>query len=96
MKFLKKILDFFKRVDNLREAIEDNIAKALEKASQSELLDKGETLVLNAAIEAIEAYAAKQTGQSINLPNNTKKSIVDGIVNGHNKLQQKVAGIMRK
>lgn len=90
---IKKI---FKRTDDLRERIEDAIAGVLERASDNELLDKGQELVLNAAIEAIEAYAAEKTGQKIDLPADTKNSIVKGIVAGHNKLQKRVAIILRK
>lgn len=96
MKILEKIKKIFKRADDLRERIEDAIAAVLDRASDSELLDKGQELVLNAAIEVIEAYAAEKTGQNINLPANTKNSIVKGIVAGHNKLQKRVATILRK
>ena len=75
---------------------QDAIASALERASDSELLDKGQELILNAAIEVIESYASEKTGQKIDLPSDTKKKIVGGIVSGHNKLQKRVATILRR
>lgn len=90
---IKKI---FKRVDDVRELIEDAIANVLEKASDSELLDKGQELILNAAIEALEAYATKKAGQNINLPDKTKQSIIKGLVTGHNNLQKRIATILKK
>lgn len=90
---IKKI---FKRVDNLRELIEDAIAKVLEKASDSELLDKGEELILNTVIETLEAYATKKAGQNINIPAKTKQTIVKSIISGHNDLQKKIAEILKK
>ena len=96
MKFWEKLKKVFKRADDLRERIEDAIAAVLERASDSELLDKGQELILNAAIEVIESYASEKTGQKIDLPSDTKKSIVNGIVGGHNKLQKRVAAILRR
>lgn len=91
-----KIKKIFKHTDDLREKIEDAIATVLEKASNSELLDKGQELILNAAIEAVEAYAKEKTGQNIDLPENAKKSIIQGIIEGNNRLQKRVAAILRK
>jgi len=96
MKIWEKIKKIFKRADDLRERIEDAIAVVLERASDSELLDKGQELILNAAIEVIESYASEKTGQKIDLPSDTKKKIVGGIVTGHNKLQKRVATILRR
>ena len=96
MKIWEKIKKMFKRADDLRERIEDAIASALERASDSELLDKGQELILNAAIEVIESYASEKTGQKIDLPSDTQKKIVGGIVSGHNKLQKRVATILRR
>mgnify|MGYP003293884092 CR=1 FL=1 len=96
MIILKKILKLFKRADDLREMIEDRIADALEKASNSEILDKGEEILLKAAIEAIEAYASGKTGQKIDVPANAKNSIIAGIISGHNKLQKVIAKQLRK
>ena len=96
MKIWEKIKKMFKRADDLRERIEDAIAAVLERASDSELSDKGQELILNAAIEVIESYASEKTGQKIDLPSDTKKKIVGGIVSGHNKLQKRVATILRR
>jgi len=96
MRIWEKIKKLFKRADGLREKIEDRIADVLDKASESELLDNGQELILNAAIDAIEAYAAGKTGKDINLPDDVKNSIVQGIVTGNNKLQKRVANILRK
>lgn len=96
MIILKKILKLFKRADDLREMIEDRIADALEKASNSEILDKGQEILLKAAIEAIEAYASGKTGQQIDVPANAKNSIIAGIISGHNKLQKVIAKQLRK
>ena len=68
----------------------------MERASDSELLDKGQEMILNAAIDVIESYANEKTGQNINLPDNAKKSIVSGIVGGQNRLQKRVAKALRK
>jgi hypothetical protein len=96
MKLWEKIKKIFKRADNLRERIEDAIAKVLESASNSDLLDKGQELILNAAIEAIETYIDEKIGNNIDLPSDTKNSIVSGIISGNNKLQKKIATILRK
>lgn len=96
MKIITKIKNLFKRADDLREKIENHIADVLEKASKSQIIDKGEELVLNAAIEAIEAYITEQTGTSVDVPDDTKTQITTAIINGHNKLQVKIANQLRK
>lgn len=96
MKILTRIANLFKRTNDLREKIENYIADVLEKASKSQIIDKGEELILNAAIEAIEAYITEQTGTNIDIPDSTKKQITTAIINGHNKLQVKIANQLRK
>lgn len=92
----QKIKKIFKRTDALRECIENKIATVLESASNNDLLDKGQELILSASIDAIKLYIEEKTGQDINLSSKTKQSIIKGIVEGNNKLQKKVAGVLRK
>lgn len=106
-RFLRKIRNIFKRVDNLREMIEDKIADVLDKASKSQILDYGQELMLYAAIDAVESYVKgkiqKQAPEKLEaaiddfeIPADVKKQIVAGMVSGHNKLQRKIAEQLRK
>ena len=106
-RFLRKIRSIFKRVDNLREMIEDKIADVLDKASKSQILDYGQELILYAAIDAVESYIKgkiqKQTPEKLEaaiddfeIPADVKNQIVAGMVSGHNKLQRKIAEQLRK
>jgi len=76
------IFHFFKKpinkIDDIREDVENLIAKGFRKIRDNEAVDKGEVAISNAIMLALEGYFKKE------IPAEIKRKINEGVIIGCN------------
>ena len=84
--FIKPI----KTIDNVREYTENLIAAGLESIQGNKTVDKGEKILVDIVLKAVEA----KTG--VKVPEDIKKGIQDGVVSGLDKANVALVKQLRK
>jgi len=90
MNIFKLFLKPFKKIDDIREFIEDQIAKGLDKIAGSEKVDSLERVAADAIMTAIELYMKRP------IPQDVKNKIKEGVVNGCNKANPIISTQLKK